>query len=192
MKDKSKTPGIKSDHSGANGSPAVGPATPNVLDNPAWRCEPSPFEPSETSPLEWWRRLPPGSLHDTERLLLLTTLNRVRVLHAGADLAAALHGNPAAAIGAALGLMPIEEITMPVDITMTALMRTALDGNASASLVMAQIIGLTDIGQGLTAELAASWLDYGERHSSDLQKFSEARIVLFTAFEERRNKGDDA
>lgn len=165
-----------------------------VVDNAAWpkRLAPWPFKAENSSPLTWWRRLPPDAFRDAERPLLCTTLPGISVLHGGDDLAAAMRGDAAAAIGAALDLMPIEEITLQVDITLTALMRTALDGNAASALVMAPIVGLTDLGHELTIELAASWLAYGERHSGEPNKFSEAQLVLLAAFEACRNKGDDA
>jgi hypothetical protein len=166
---------------------------PLVDNNPAWpkRLARWPFKAENSSPLAWWRRLPPDAFRDAERLLLSTNLRGIRVLHGGDDLAAAMRGDAAAAIGAALDLMPIEEITLQVDITLTALMRSALDGDAASALVMAQIVGLTDLGHALTTELAAAWLTFGRQHSSEPHKFSEAQLALLTAFEER-NKGDDA
>ena len=163
-------------------------------DNPAWPKRPVrwPFEAENYSPLAWWRLLPPDAFRDAERLLLATALQGINVLHGADNLAAAMRGDAAAAIDTALGLLPVDEITLQVDITITALMNIALDGNAACSLVMAQVIGLTDVGHELTTELAACWLDYGERHSGDRLKFREARTVVLTAFEESRNKGDDA
>jgi hypothetical protein len=154
------------------------------------RSAPWPFNADDCSPLTWWRRLPPDALRDAERLLLFSTVRGISVLHAGDDLAAAMRGDAAAAIGAALRLMPVQAITLQVDITMTALMRSALHGNAASALVMAQVIGLTDLGHELTTELAASWLAFGERHSGEPTKFMEAQVVLLAAFEEHRNKGD--
>lgn len=151
-----------------------------------------PFASEDYPPLTWWRRLPPDVLRDAERLLLTKTLQGISVLHGGDDLAAAMRGDAGGAIGAAIELMPINEITLKVDITMTALMRTALVGNAASALVMAQVTGLTDVGHELAAELANSWLDYGDRYSSERDKFSEARVILLTAFAERRSKDSDA
>lgn len=177
--------------SNAGNMPKIARARSTSDTNPA---RPKPFRwpvKAETcSPLTWWRRLPAEMFGDAERQLLTETIGRLAVLRGGDDLAAAIRGDIAAAIGAALGLMPIEEITAPVDITMTALMCVALDGNAGAALVMAQVIGLTDVGHKLAAELAAAWLAFGERHSGDPSKFAEAEIVLLAAFKEHRNKGD--
>jgi hypothetical protein len=121
---------------------------------------------------------------------LVSTIGRIAVLRGSDDLAAAMRGDTAAAIDAALALMPVEEITTPVDITMTALMCIALEGNTAPALVLAQIIGLTDIGHYHSSDLAAAWLDLGERHSEEPDKFRDARIVLLSAFEQHRNKGD--
>ncbi|MCS3765273.1 hypothetical protein [Bradyrhizobium centrosematis] len=145
-----------------------------------------PFEAENYSPLAWWRRLPPEAIGDTERLRLVGTIERIAVLRGGDDLAAVMRGDAAAAIDAALGLMPVEGIKTAVDITMTALMCIALEGVAAPALVLAQIIGLTDVGHELATELASSWLDYGERHSNEPHKFGEARNVLLAAFEEHR------
>ena len=134
--------------------------------------------------------MPPEALGDTQRLLMTETIRRISVLRGGDDLAGAIRGDAAAAIGAALGLMPIEEISLPVDITMTALMCVALGGNAAPALVIAQVLGLTDVGHELAGELAATWLAFGERHSGEPSKFGEAKVVLLSAFEEHRNGGD--
>ncbi|QOZ67293.1 hypothetical protein [Bradyrhizobium arachidis] len=149
-----------------------------------------PFVADNYPPLAWWRRLPPQAFGDTERLLLVSTIRGIAVLRGGDDLVAAMRGDATAAIDAALGLMPVEEITTPVDITMTALMSIALEGNAAPALVLAQIIGLTDVGHQHTSDLAAAWLAFGERHSDEPDKFGEAGVILLSAFEQYLNKGD--
>jgi hypothetical protein len=165
-----------------------------VVDNPArpHRSAPWPFKAENGSPLTWWRQLPSDAFRNDERLLLLATLRRISVLHGGDDLAAAMRGDVAAAIGAALDLMPIEKITLQVDITLTALMRNALDGDAASSLVMAQIVGLIDVGHEFSTELAASWLVYGRRYAADPHKFYEAESVLLEAFLDGHRYGEDA
>lgn len=169
------------------------PSGPTVLhqsDGIVEKTLPWPFATQDYSPLAWWRWLPPQAFHDGERQLLVDALREISVLHGGADLAAAMRGNPSAAIAAALGLMPIEDITIQVDVTLSALSRTALEGNAACALVMAQIIGLTDIGHELALTLAASWLAYGELHSDEPHKFKDARLVLLAAFEDGPNKSN--
>jgi hypothetical protein len=88
--------------------------------------------------------------------------------------------------------MPIEELTLKADIAMTALLLCALERNAAAALVLAQVLGLTDLGHSFATELAASWLIYGRRYAADPYKFYEAETVLLEAFRDRRRYGDDA
>jgi len=143
MKDEAKADNPKSantPHPRSALSAISAQAGPTMPLNPAWRLTqpfPWPHEPDQTSPLAWWRRLPPDSFRDAERSLLLATLERVRVLRGSDDLTAALGCDPAAAIEVAFSLMPIETFTLEVDIAMTALARCALKHNAAASLVMA-------------------------------------------------------
>ena len=108
------------------------------------------------------------------------------------DFAAALKGDPAAAIGVAFSLMPVEEMTLKVDIAMTALLRCVLERNAAAALVLAQILGLSDLGHPYAIELAASWLAYGKRSSESPLKFSKAETILLAAFRDRHFHGDEA
>lgn len=117
---------------------------------------------------------------------------RGRVLRGGDDPAAALCGDPAAAIGVAFTLMPIEEFTLEVDIAMTALLRCALERNAAAALVLAQIVGLTEFEHEFATELAASWYVHGRRHSANPRQFSEAEAVLLSAFRQRHRDGENA
>ena len=163
-----------------------------IPDNPAWRIKrpsPWPYKPQNSSALAWWRRLPSDLFHDTERSALCTTLKQISVLHADEDIAAALDGDPRAAIGVALSLMPMEEIDLPADIAMTALLRCAIDGNAAASLVLTQALGLSNLGHPFATELAASWYTHGLRHATDPRKFSEAEAPLLKAFREREEPG---
>jgi hypothetical protein len=150
------------------------------------------FKADDISPLAWWRMLPSDALGDAERLLLLATLEQIDVLHADDDFTAALEGAAAAAIGVAFSLMPTKEMTLRTDIAMTALLRCALERNAAAALVLAQILGLTDLGHSYGTELAASWLAYGRRCSDNPRKFGEAETVLLTAFRERHRYDGDA
>jgi hypothetical protein len=151
-----------------------------------------PFVPNDAPPLAWWRMLPPDLLRDAEHLQVRSTLNGITVLHGGDDFAAALRGDPATAIAEAFSLMPICEVTLEVDIAMTALLRCAIEPNASAALVLAQILGLTELGHAFAMELAASWFSHGLRYSADPRKFREAETVLEAAFRERLRGGGGA
>jgi hypothetical protein len=163
------------------------PRRVTFADERLWPCK-----KEDASPLAWWRTLPSDAFADAEDLHLVATLEKIDVLHANDDFAAALEGDPSAAIGVAFSMMPLEEITLQTDIAMTALLRCALERNAAAALVLAQVLGLTGLGHGYAVELAASWLAYGRRSSSDPHKFSEAETVLLTAFRDRHRYGDDA
>jgi hypothetical protein len=166
-------------------------------DDRAWRIErpaacPWPFKAENISPLAWWRTLPSDALRDAEHLLLRATLEGIVVLRGGDNFTAVLRGDEAAAIGMAFSLMPIEAMTLQVDIAMTALLRCALERNAAAALVLAQVLGLTDLGHSFATDLAASWFTHGLRHSADPRKFRLAETALLAAFRERDRNGDGA
>jgi hypothetical protein len=187
---------VKTGHGGSGGPPPAGNSSDIVSGNPDLTLpepttRPWPFKREEASPLAWWRTLPSDAFGDAERLFLLATLEPIDVLHGGDDGAAAMKGDPAAAIGFALSLMPIEEMTLKADVAMTALLRCALKGNAAAALVLAQVLGLTDLGHPYAIELAASWLAYGKRCSDSPSKFGKAETVLLTAFREHHRDGDN-
>jgi hypothetical protein len=206
MTDETKVPERKLRHEEPHRDDAAGLPLPingrsiganASIDNPAWRFKrppdrPWPFQAAEVSPLHWWRTLPSDAFRDAEHTVLLATVKRIGVIHGGDDLTGALAGDPAAAIGVAFSLMPIEETTLTIDIAMTALCRCALAPNAAAALVLAQVIGLTGLNHGLATELAASWYAHGLRHSSNPRKFSGAEAVLLTAFRECHHDGESA
>jgi hypothetical protein len=154
-------------------------------------ARPWPFKAEDGSPLAWWRRLPSQAFGEPERFHLRATLEQINVLHAEHDLAAAIKGDAAAAIDVAFTLMPMTEFSLRTDIAMTALLRCARESNASASLVLAQVLGLTDVGHPYATELATSWLSYGWLCSENPGEFSNAGAVLLTAFQERQREGDD-
>lgn len=150
---------------------------------------PWPFNAADVVPLRWWRTLPSHALGESEQAVMLATVERIDVLHAGDNLKAALAGDAAAAIDVAFSLMPIEETTLAVDIGMTALCHCPLSLDAASALVMAQVIGLTDLDHGLSIDLAMSWHRYGLRHASDPRKFREAEPLLLRAFQDRDRFG---
>jgi hypothetical protein len=175
-------------------SPSIGRSGRAALNNRSScnRLWPRPFTLSDTSPLAWWRTLPPSAFGDAERPHLLTTLKQIDMLHGGDDFAAALKGDPSAAIGVAFTLMPIKEMSLTTDIAMTALLQCALEPNSTAALVLAQVLGLSDVGHPYATELAASWLAHGQRYSANPSKYSEAGKILLAAFRERHRHGDEA
>lgn len=184
-------------HGSSGGPSPAGNSSDDVsgtpdLTHPKPATRPWPFNREDASPLAWWRTLPSDAFRDAERLLLLATLEQIVVLHGGDDFTAALEGDPSAAIDVVFSLMPVEETTMRADIAMTALLRCVLERNAAAALVLAQVLGLTDLGHPYAIELAASWLAYGKRCSDSPLKFSKAETVLLAAFRERHHCGDEA
>ncbi|QAU45893.1 hypothetical protein XH91_11345 [Bradyrhizobium guangzhouense] len=100
-----------------------------------------------------------------------------------------MQGDADAAIDAAVARRPISEITLQTDIVMTAVLHSALCGNATSVLVMAQVLGLTALDHSFALPLAASWLAHG--HSHEPAKLYQAKAVLPTAFRERHGDAAD-
>jgi hypothetical protein len=159
----------------------------NAMGATAW-----PFKVEDSSPLAWWRKLPSDTFCSAQLLIIMETLEQIAVLHGGDDFAAALDGKPSAAVGIALSLMPIKDVTLHADIAMTALLRCVLEGNAAAALVLAQVLGLTDLGHPYAIELATSWFARGRRLSDSPRKFAEAETMLLAAFRDSHLYGDEA
>lgn len=116
-----------------------------------------PFNARDISPLAWWRTLPSDLLRDAEHLLVTDTLGRIGMIDRDGKLSAAVRGDAAAAIGAALSLLPVDEVTLTVDITMTALLRCALGGDTTSTVVLANILHRVELNFPLAAELSLSW-----------------------------------
>ncbi len=177
-------------HGYSTNAVATGSALTRASPEDKWAAPATwPFSTEDGTPLAWWRLLPPILLRGSEHLLR-STLNEIAVLRGGAELDAALRGDAASATGVAFAAMPIEDMELRVDIAMSTLLSTALEPNASSALVMAQIIGLTDLDHPFGAALASSWLDFGRQHSADPKKFVEAEAVHWDAF--RYHHDDDA
>ncbi len=144
-----------------------------------------PFNPDDTSPLAWWRTLPPDRLGEAETLLVNATLDSIGVMRGGDIFTAALRGEVAAAIAVALAMMPIEEVTLEVDLAMTAVLRGALAGNGPAALLLAHVLAHADIGHPFATELSASWLSGHPRHSREERSFTKQEARLLAAMRER-------
>ena len=142
-----------------------------------------PFNPEDTSPLAWWRTLPSDRLGDAQARLVATTLASVDVMGGGDALAAALRGEVGAGGAAALSLMPINEVTLEVDLAMTAVLRAALAGNGPAALVLAHVLGHAEIDHPFATELSASWLTRPPRNSR--RRFTRQEARLLAAMRER-------
>jgi hypothetical protein len=133
-------------------------------------------------PLGWWRMLPPHLLGEAERVLVSSALQRLAIIGGGTKVAAALQGDAAAAVSVALSLVPLREVTLQVDVAMTALLSCALNGNAAAVLVLAHILGRAQWGDPDAEELGLAWLDRHIARPMDPKKFAVSEAALAAAF----------
>ncbi|ACE99688.1 hypothetical protein Rpal_1148 [Rhodopseudomonas palustris TIE-1] len=116
-----------------------------------------PFNAGNTSPLSWWRTMPAQCLHEAERVLLRDTLSKIAVL-GGCEWVGAMRGDPAASIAVAVEVMPIANITLQVDLALSAVLLNALDGNAAAVLMLSHVLRHTPLDHPFGKELAVSWM----------------------------------
>lgn len=135
--------------SGAAADPARKISRPAT---PGW-----PFASQNLSPLAWWRTLPANLFHDAEHLLVIDTLDSICVMDRHDEFAAALRGDAAAAVGVALSLLPIHKVTLTVDVAMTALLRCALAGDATATMVVANLLRRIELDHPFATKLSTSW-----------------------------------
>jgi hypothetical protein len=142
-----------------------------------------PFNAEDTSPLAWWRTLPSDRLGDAEALLVNTTLAKIDVMGGGDAPAAALRGEIGAGVTVALSLMPVGEVTLEVDLAMTAVLRGPLDGDGLAALVLAHVLDRADIDHPFATEISASWLTCPPRNSR--RRFTKQEARLLAAMRER-------
>jgi len=118
---------------------------------------PWPFNLGDVTPLEWWRTMPADHLGDAQLLHLRATVAKISVMN-GRQWLFALQGDAATSIAIAIGSMPIDQITLEVDLAMSALALCALDGSAGAALVLSHILRRTALDHPFGKELSASWL----------------------------------
>jgi hypothetical protein len=118
---------------------------------------PWPFNLDDVTPLEWWRTMPADHLGDAQRLHLRATMEKISVMKDRQWLSA-LQGDAAASIAIAIGAMPIDEVTLEVDLAMSALALCALERSAGAALVLAHILRRTELDHPFGKDLSASWL----------------------------------
>lgn len=116
-----------------------------------------PFDPSDTSPLAWWRMMPAYRLHEAERVVLRDTLSKIAVL-GGCEWVGAMRGDPSASIAVAVEVMPVANITLQVDLAFSAVLLNALDGNAAAALMLSHVLRHTPLDHPFGKELAVSWM----------------------------------
>lgn len=138
--------------------------------------------PQDGHPVTWWRIVPPCFLNEPERLYLDKALKGLAVFGGGQDLAAALAGDPSAAVAAALSLVPLREITLKADIAMSALLSCALQGDAAAVLVMSHILGRARWGDPCAEDLGLAWLDRHKAWPMNGEQFAASEAALAAAF----------
>jgi len=116
-----------------------------------------PFHLSDVTPLAWWRTMPADHLGDVELTQLRATMENISVMKDYQWLSA-LRGDAPASIAIAIAAMPIDRVTLEVDLAMSALALCALEGSAGAALVLSHILRLTPLDHPFGRDLAASWL----------------------------------
>ncbi|MGO3933699.1 hypothetical protein NP284_35955 [Rhodopseudomonas pseudopalustris] len=101
--------------------------------------------------------MPAYRLHEGERVVLREALSKIAVL-GGCEWVGAMRGDPAASIAIALEVLPIANITLQVDLALSAVLLNALDGNAAAALMLSHLLRQTKLDHPFGKELAVSWL----------------------------------
>lgn len=146
-------------------------STSNVEDRSADRAPPAtkqakaarpmqspwPFNLGDVTPLEWWRTMPADHFGSEQHLLLRATLEKICVMN-GHQWLSALRGDAAASIAIAIGALPIDQVTLEVDLAMSALALCALEGSAGVALVLSHILRRTAFDHPFGKDLSASWL----------------------------------
>jgi hypothetical protein len=126
--------------------------------------------------LEYWRTRPALDFGPTEFEELETCVRSI--LSTDKDWRAAVSGDAAAAIRLALSQKPPEFITLKTDLTMTVLLRRALD-NAAAALVLSLKLRSMPLDRCHRNRLATSWLVrnlYLCRDRATLRSLSARRV----------------
>lgn len=129
-----------------------------------WQPSSWPFSTMDTSPLAWWRTMPADLLGDVEHLLLRETIGKVGVLK-GREWVSAMRGDAPTSIAIALDALPINTVTLEVDLAMTSLMSSALGGSAAAALVLSQVLQRCPLEHPFGKELSVSWLVFNQHRA---------------------------
>jgi hypothetical protein len=139
-------------------------ATSDCWEPTAW-----PIRLDDVTPLEWWRTMPANHLGEGPQCVLREMLDKVSLVKRRQWLSA-MRGDAATSIAVAIEVMPINRITLEVDLMMTALMVCALDGNSGAVLVLAHILHRAPLDHPFGQELSISWLALNFRRARHMQK----------------------
>ncbi|RQH05880.1 MULTISPECIES: hypothetical protein [unclassified Bradyrhizobium] len=122
--------------------------------------------------------LPPDAFSAAERLDLGATLESLAVLRVTDNVPAALKGDPAAAVAAALSLTPLGDVDLQVDIVMSALLHCALKDDATAALVLSHILSNAEFDHPLKIELSTLWLTHHLGRTRDPRWFAQTEVAV--------------
>jgi hypothetical protein len=132
---------------------------PAAMKATAWANSSWPFKPADVTPLEWWRTLPADHFGDAQQLVMRGINNKICTMR-GQEWLAALRGDAAACVAVAFAALPITEISLEIDLAMSALTVVALDGNAAAAVLLSHILQQTPLDHPFARELSVSWLAF--------------------------------
>jgi hypothetical protein len=130
---------------------------PTAIKATGWANSSWPFNPNDVTPLEWWRTMPANLLGDAQHLSLRATVDKICTMH-GREWLAALRGDDNACVAIAFGALPITEVTLAVDLAMSALTVSALGGSSAAGLALSHILRRTLLDHPFARDLSVSWL----------------------------------
>jgi hypothetical protein len=145
------------------------PRIKSLATSDCWEPTAWPIRLDDVTPLEWWRTMPANHLGEGPQRVLCEMLDKVSLVKRRQWLSA-LCGDAAASIAVAIEAMPINRITLEVDLMMTALMVCALNGNAGAVLILAHILHRAPLDHPFAQELSTSWLALNLRRARHMQK----------------------
>jgi hypothetical protein len=117
--------------------------------------------------------MPADHLGDAQHLLLRATLEDASAIK-GHEWLAGLRDNAALCVAAALGALPITEISLKIDLAMSALTVSALSGNAGSVLVLSHILRLVPLDHPFAKELSVSWLALNLRRALEAKGVGKA------------------
>jgi hypothetical protein len=112
----------------------------------------SAFEPKAK-----WRTLRSEQFVDADVHAIDELLDRT-VIFGREDWRAAVDGDPAAAIRLVITFMPVREITIQIDLAMTALLRLAVGGDAAAAAALSFVLRNLPGRSALHRDISNSWL----------------------------------
>ena len=113
--------------------------------------------------------MPANHFGDAPQLVLRETLDKICLVK-NCQWLSAMRGDAAAGIAVVIEAMPITQITLKIDLAMTALMSCALDGNAGATLVLAHVLRRAPLEHPFAQELSISWLALNLRRARRMKR----------------------